>query len=67
MTYDKELKLNSQFREISDMAITIAQDRRILIDFLYTASASKNSKGKYTHSREELSEKAGKLLKDLGL
>lgn len=63
----EEIKINRQFAEVSDMAIDMAQDRRILLDFLYTVAAAKNKNGGYTHDREELQQKAVKILDDMDL
>lgn len=63
----EEIKINRQFAEVSDMAIDMAQDRRILLDFVYTVAALKNKNGRYTHNREGLQQKAAKILDQMGL
>jgi len=62
----EEFKMNRQFQQVTDMAIDMSRDRRVLLDFLYTVAAAPNS-GEYTHSREDLHQKALKVLKELDL
>lgn len=63
----EEYKTNKQFAEVSDLAIKLSSDRRILIDFLETVACSPNKEGKYTLSREKLQSRALDLIEDLGL
>ena len=51
--------------ELGRNALDMAAENRIMKDFLITASASKNSGGKFTQSRENLQERAKNVLKEL--
>lgn len=59
------LQLTQRLNEISDIAIDMSKERRILLDFLYTAAAPNKKDGSYTHDRQELYEKAIKVIKEL--
>ena len=58
---------NRRVSEISDIAIEMSRERRILIDFLYTVAAPKKNDGSYTHGRQELYKKAIKLIEELDI
>ena len=59
--------LSRRVSEISDMAIDMSRERRLLIDFLYTLAAPPKNDGSYTHDRQELYEKAIKVIKELDI
>lgn len=65
MKTKQELQLSRRISEISDITIDMSKERRLLLDFLYTVAAPKKNDGSYTHNRQELYEKAMKVLKDL--
>ena len=64
MYTNEESKLRNKLSDVTDMAIDMSRDRRVLLDFVYTA-ASASSKGEYTHSREDLHKKALDILNEL--
>jgi hypothetical protein len=66
MNPKQQMELNTKVYEISNMAIDMAKDRRVLLDFLYTVAAAPKN-GKYTHSREYLHQKALKIMDELDL
>ena len=45
----------------------LALDKALLLDFVHLVVASKQRSGEYSNSREELREKAGKVLSKLNL
>ena len=45
----------------------LALDKAMLLDFVHLVVASKQRSGEYSNSREELREKAGKVLAELNL
>lgn len=57
--------VNRRTAELSDMAIDMSKDRRVLLDFLETCAVAPRNNGEYTHSREDLEEKARKILEDM--
>lgn len=67
MRTKEEIVLSNRVADISSMAIDMAKDRRVLVDFLCTVAAAPNRRGEYTHSREELHQKALNVLKELDL
>ena len=63
---------NKQFVRTKDTrlgsaAIELSKDRRVLLDFVYTCASGKRSDGSYSHSRQDLQEKAEQVLKQLEL
>jgi hypothetical protein len=62
-----DYQFKQKYSEVSDIALKLSSDRRILIDFLHTVASSANKEGIYTLSREKLQSKALDLLEDLGL
>jgi len=45
----------------------LALDKAMLLDFVHLVVANKQRSGEYSNSREELREKAGKVLAELNL
>jgi hypothetical protein len=62
-----DYQFKQKYSEVSDIAIQMSSDRRVLIDFLYTVACSPQRSGSYTFSREQLQAKALDLVEDLGL
>ena len=45
----------------------LALDKAMLLDFVYLAASSKRASGEFSHSRQDLREKAGEILTKLYL
>lgn len=57
--------INNRTQDITDIALDLSQDRRVLLDFVETCAVTPNKLGKYTHSRDEIQIKAKNILNSL--
>jgi len=57
-------EINNRTRDLVDMSIDLSRERRILLDFVETCAVLPRGDGKYTHNREDIQQKARKILED---